>query len=341
MGARVGDLALDQFGRRPGQPAVGHVDEVQGDAPVGAGPLLPQLVRPDAVDDEVHRADAGGPQAPRVPQRGQGGQVEAVHEDEDGAPGVVRRGRRLVLADRLEHLALGGVLPVHPDQRRDQDGEQDDDHPGALGELHHGEHGYHGRGHHAGREVDDLPAAPAWGLVLALVLRHAEAGHRERGEHADRVQRDQAVDVRVLDDDQRHGHDCQQDDRVGEHQPVAALEQPPGQERVAGHVAGQEREAVEAGVGAGVQDQHGGELEQIEEGLSDEPAPEHDLGLLRQHGRIAGRVRGRVGPEGQPGDAGDQDAEDRALGHEHLAGVPAFRRPERADGVGDRLNAGQ
>jgi hypothetical protein len=177
--------------------------------------------------------------------------------------------------------------------------------------------------------------------MLALVLRHAEASHRERGEHADRVQRDQVVDVGVLDDQQRDRDDGQQDDRVGEHQPVPALEQPPGQERVARHVAGQEREAVEAGIAAGVQDEHGRELEQVEEGLSGEPVPEDELGLLREHGRVAGQMRGRVGPVGQPGDAGDQDAEDRALGHEHLAGVPAFRRPECADGVGDRLDAGQ
>jgi hypothetical protein len=90
---------------------------------------------------------------------------------------------------------------------------------------------------------------------------------------------------------QRHGHDRQHDDRVGEHQPVAALEQPPGQERVAGHVAGQEREAVEAGVTAGVQDEHGRELEQVEEGMPDEPGPEDDLGLLREHGRVPA-VRG-------------------------------------------------
>ena len=43
----------------------------------------------------------------------------------------------------------------------------------------------------------------------------------------------------------------------------------------------------------------------------------------------------------QPGDARHQGAEDRTLGHEHLARVPALRWPERADGVRDRLDAGQ
>ena len=341
MRVGFGGFVLDQFGRGPGQPAVRDVDEVQRHAAVGPGPLLPQLVGLDVVDDEVHRPHRGRPQAPRVPQRGQGGQVEAVHEDEDGAAAVVRRRRRLVLTQRVEYLGLGRVLMVEPDQRRDQDHEQDDHHPGALGELHNREDGHHDQRHHAGREVDDQPAPPAGPPVLAVILRHAEAGHGERGEHADGVQRDQAVDVRVLDDDQRHGHDGQHDDRVGEHQPVPALEQPPGQERVAGHVAGQEREPVEAGVAAGVQDQHGRELEQQEHGVPDERAPEDELGLLRQHGGVAGGARRRVGPVGQPGDAGDQDAEDHALGHEHAAGVDALRPPERADGVGDRLDAGQ
>ena len=122
--ARVLDLALGQVGRRLDQPPVGAVDEVERHAPVGPGPLVPQLLRPHAVDDEVHRADLGGPQRPGVAERGQRGQVEAVHEDEDHPPGVVRRRRRLLAGDRLEHLGLGPVLGVQPDQGGDEDREQ-------------------------------------------------------------------------------------------------------------------------------------------------------------------------------------------------------------------------
>ena len=84
----------------------------------------------------------------------------------------------------------------------------------------------------------------------------------------------------------------EQDDRVGEHQPVPALEQPAGQERVARHVAGQEREAVEAGVAAGVEDQHGRELHQQEQRVADERAAEDDLGFLGEHRRVAGQCTG-------------------------------------------------
>ena len=71
---------------------VGAVDELERDAavrqPGGAQPL-----RLLAVDDEVHGAHRGGPQALRVPQRGQGGQVEVVDEDDDDPAGVVRLAR--------------------------------------------------------------------------------------------------------------------------------------------------------------------------------------------------------------------------------------------------------
>ena len=74
-----------------------------GDAPVGAGPLLLQLVGPDAVDDEVHRADswwAAGSRAYRSAARV--ARSKPVHEDEDGAPVVVRRrpaaGSRLIVS---------------------------------------------------------------------------------------------------------------------------------------------------------------------------------------------------------------------------------------------------
>ena len=67
----IARLAFDQFGCRPGQPAVRAVDEVECDAAVGPGPLTPELVGANVVDDEVHRADGGGPHTPGVTQRGQ------------------------------------------------------------------------------------------------------------------------------------------------------------------------------------------------------------------------------------------------------------------------------
>jgi hypothetical protein len=339
--ARILDLALCQVSRRLDEPAVRAVDEVERHPAVGAHPLFPQLLRPYAVNDEVHRADLGRSQRPRVTERGQRGQVKAVHEDEDHPPRVVRRGRRLHPGDCLKHLGLGPVLRVQPDQRGNEDHEQHEHDPGALGELHHGKDHDDDQRQGAGREVDDELGPPALLAARVVVLGHAEAGHRERGENADGVQRHQAVDVRVLDDQQRDRGDRQQDDRVGENQPVPALEQPAGQERVARDVAGQEREAVEARVAAGVEDEHGGQLHQVEQRLPGERVAEDHLGFLGEHRRVPDHVRGGMRRVRQPADARDKHAEDDALGDQHLAGVPALRRVERPHRVADRLDAGQ
>jgi hypothetical protein len=48
-----------------------------------------------------------------------------------------------------------------------------------------------------------------------------------------------------------------------------------------------------------------------------------------------------VGDVRQPGDAADEEDDDGPLDDEHLAGVPALGRAERADRVGDGLDAGQ
>ena len=177
---------------------------------------------------------------------------------------------------------------------------------------------------HAGREVDHQPPAPAPLLVRQVVLGHTEAGHREPGEHADRVERHQVVDVRPDREDERQRYDGQHDDAVGEHQPVPALHQPAGQERVLGHEAGQERETVEAGVAPGEQDQRGRELDEVEQDAAG-PAAEDEVRLLGQHGRRPVRVRRRVLHVRQPGDAADQEGEDHALGDQHLPGVASLR----------------
>src|SRR6266496_180036 len=63
--------------------------------------------------------------------------------------------------------------------------------------------------------------------------------------------------------------------------------------------------------------------------------------FLRQHRRVAALIRHRVGGVRQPGDARDQEGDDRPLDDQYLAGVAALWPPQRTDGVGDRLDAGQ
>jgi len=44
-----------------------------------------------AVDDDVHGTQRGGPQASRIPQRGDRVRLEVVHENDDHTAAVVRR----------------------------------------------------------------------------------------------------------------------------------------------------------------------------------------------------------------------------------------------------------
>ena len=120
---------------------------------------------------------------------------------------------------------------------------------------------------------------------------------------------------------------------------MTALGQPAGQELVAGHEAGQEREAAEAGVAPGEQDQRG---RRLHDEVHEVPvAPEHRVRFLGQDGRVAGLVRDGVGDVRHPGDARDKEGDNRALGDQDLPGVAALWRAERADRVGDRLDPGQ
>ena len=203
------------------------------------------------------------------------------------------------------------VFPVEPDEQVHQGREQDDDEPRALGELHHREQHHDQRGVDPARGVDREPAPPARLPGPAVVAGHAEPGHGEAGEHADGVERDEGVDGRARHQHQRQRQRGEQDDPVGEHQPVAAPGQPPGQEGVLGDEAGQEREAGEAGVAAGEQDGGGRGLEEVEHDLPGQGVPEHRPGFLGQHGREPGGVGGGVGDVREPGDPRDQERDGR------------------------------
>ena len=95
------------------------------------------------------------------------------------------------------------------------------------------------------------------------------------------------------------GEQRQQDDAVGEDQPVAAVVQLARQVAVLGQDRGQQREAVEGGVGGEDEDRRGDGLHAVEEGR---PSPKMALaiwasavcrscvGRQTQFGRVAGHV---------------------------------------------------
>ncbi len=81
------------------------------------------------------------------------------------------------------------------------------------------------------------------------------------------------------DDQKGDGDGGEDDDPVGKSQAVASPRQLAGQEAVPGHKTGQERETVEAGIAARVEDEEGGQLHDVKQGVPDEgssqkpPAP--------------------------------------------------------------------
>ena len=83
--------------------------------------------------------------------------------------------------------------------------------------------------------------------------------------------------------------DGQGDDAVGEHQPVAALGELLGHERVVGMEAGQAGEVGEARVGGQDEDQHRGALHDVERHVPERPAAEHGLGDLGDHRGLLAR----------------------------------------------------
>jgi len=245
--ARHRRLGVDQGGRGAGQPPVRAVDEVQHDPGVAPHPVLAQPVGLDVVDDEVDGPQRRRPQAAGVAQAGDGGQVVVV--DETRTPCA---GSRSVARPRAGPSSGAGcrcppgptppartagfsqISPGTPSANRMTTSQA----PSlnftmvkmmtTMSEVS------------PAAKRDDLLVPPVRPLVAAEEAGHAEPGQRERREHADGVERHQPVDVGAREGQQRAGQDGQHDDAVGEHQPVPALGEPPGQEGVLGHEAGQE-----------------------------------------------------------------------------------------------------
>jgi hypothetical protein len=104
--------------------------------------------------------------------------------------------------------------------------------------------------------VDQRPPTPARISSPEPVAHHPGLGEREGGEHTDHVEMDESLHVGVVDPDQG-GRDCgQDDDAVGEDEPVAEVGELPREEPVAGEQRGEPREALVRGVRRQDQDGH-------------------------------------------------------------------------------------
>ena len=241
----------------------------------------------------------------------------------------------------LQHRGLGAILLVEPHQHQHQNRKYHHDQPGALGELREREDRHHTRRQDARRQVDHQLVAPAGPTMGQMVFGHPVAGHRECGEHAHREHRHQRVDPASGGDQERHREHGQQNNGVGEHQPMTALHQWPWQEAVLGDKVSQRRKTVEAGIGTVVQNRCAGGLQQEVHDVADQPATENRAADLGEHRRISGRKRHGMSSEAEPGHTGQQQPQNRSHQGQHPARVRAFRLPKQVDRVGNRLHPGQ
>ncbi len=226
-----------------------------------------------------------------------GRQVQAVHEHQDDVTMEDGHLGRFHGAF-VELLSLGSVLAVETDERHSEDREEEHDRPRPLLELGHREDQHNDRGQDRGTAVDHQLVPPAAFAVHPVVFAHPRARHRETRENADGIDRYQGRHVRPRNEQEGYGDDGEDDDPVGESQPVPAFGELAWQEAVPRHEARQEREAVEARIAAGIEDQQGGELDHVEQGVPGGPGAEHRLRFLRDDRGSSEDKRGGVGPPG-------------------------------------------
>ncbi len=78
--------------------------------------------------------------------------------------------------------------------------------------------------------IDHGPDLPSPAPLRQVMLEHAESGKGESGENPDCVEADERIELRLEDDDEQDGHRSQDEDAIGECQPVSAFCQLPGKE---------------------------------------------------------------------------------------------------------------
>ena len=223
------------------------------------------------------------------------------------------------------------------DEHRDRDGHE----PRPFRELRPD----HDRGDQAGRrrsdQVDRDAMTPTRLSGAQPVAHHPGLRERERGEDPDHVEVDQRVDAGVVDPEQRAGDGRQHDDPVREDEPVAEVDELPGEEAVARQQRGEAREPL---VGR-VRGEHQHRERQNLYGPVHEPerrrAREDAACNLCQHRRCSVVRRSRVHLNREPRHTDEHRDCDRAEDCKCGRGVAPVRPSKCVDAVGDRLDARQ
>ena len=280
--------ALDVVEHRGGDLAVGRREDLQRNGDVTVLPESGQLTGVGVVDVDGERLEDVGPRRAGEGQRAQRGQVHIGHQQNS----MVAAGQHHVgtfLGVRCQLTRDRVVVPVDGPHQDEQRAHHDDGDPGTdqeLGDQHHDEHGSGGDEadgvDHAGTDhPNPLRRVGLGAQQPGPVPDHADLTEREGREHAHDVQLDQRGDLRLEHHDERDRREGQEDDAVGEGEPVTAGVQLVRKVPVLRQDRTQHREAVESGVGRQDQDQRGDAGDQIQPGRE---VPEDRVGQLSHQG---------------------------------------------------------
>ncbi len=179
----------------------------------------------------------------------------------------------------------------------------EDGDPGARPELGDHDHHQHGTGAQQTDRVDDagpLHPTPLHGVGLDAqqpgpVSDHPDLAQREADEHAHDVQLDQRGHLGAERHHEGDRREREEEDAVGERQPVTAGVQLARQVPVLSEDRTEDRESVEGRVGGQHEDQRGHTGNQVQ---ADREVVEHRVGQLGDQ-RLGGdnrRARRRAGP---------------------------------------------
>ena len=190
-----------------------------------------------------------GPEIPavlaRVIQRHHGRPVHAADRHDDDVLG----GRRGPLIHVQRQLPLGQTIvpanfPEHGNEHRDQKHHD----PRAVRELRDRQHDGGGTGRNGACEVDRQRLSPAAPFPIQPMMDHAGLRQCEGKKDPDGVQRDQGMGVALKDHEEQRGKRSQDDNTVGECEPVALGAHLAGKEAVLRQQRRQPRKPVVARV---------------------------------------------------------------------------------------------
>ncbi len=286
---------------------------------------------------DVDGAESVRRDRPGEGERALGRRVEILDDEQRAVAGV--GGRRNGGSSGAQAASDPPVVAPHAEHRDDEHRDRDRHEPRALGELRpdHDHRDETGRRRTDG--VHGHATAPARRPDAQPVAHHPRLRQREGREDADHVEVDQAVGVRLVDDEQGGRCAREHEHPVREDEPVAEVRELARREAVAREQRREPREALERRVRREHEDQQRRPLDGVVHEAAEGAGREHRARDLRDD-RVR-RARHRVDVHREVGDAEEHRDRDRPEHREGRRRVLSLRVPERVDAVRDRLHSGQ